>query len=62
MKVFLKFVQTRPTELEIAFKQYDMERSGLLGIEDLKSAMKEAGLRLTNVSNLIGRSLLFLLN
>ena len=51
MKLFMKFVRTHHSELEIAFNQYDMERSGWLGTEDLKSALKEAGLRLTSVSN-----------
>ena len=50
VKLFMKFVRTHHTELEIAFIQYDMERSGWLGIDDLKAAFKEAGLRLTSVS------------
>ena len=52
VKLFMKFVRTHHTELEIAFNQYDMERSGWLGIEDLKAAFKEAGLRLTSVSSI----------
>ena len=52
VKLFTKFVHSHRAELEVAFNQYDMERSGWLGIEDLKSAMKQAGLRLTSVSML----------
>ena len=45
----MTFVRTRHTELEIACSQFDMEGSGWLGLEDLKSAFKQAGLRLTSV-------------
>ena len=50
VKLFMTFVRTRHTELEIACSQFDMEGSGWLGLEDLKSAFKQAGLRLTMVS------------
>ncbi|XP_052781026.1 leucine-rich repeat-containing protein 74A-like isoform X2 [Mya arenaria] len=48
MRLFSKFVGAHQKELATAFHQYDMDRNGLLGLEDVKMALKDAGLRLTS--------------
>ena len=50
IRLFSKFVQAHQTDMSTAFHQYDMDRNGLLGLDDFKLAVKDAGLRLTNVS------------
>lgn len=48
IRLFSIFVQTHQAELRTSFQQFDRDRTGALGIDDLKMALKEAGLRLTN--------------
>lgn len=50
IRLFGTFVQSHQTELRTSFQQFDRDRTGALGVDDLKMALKEAGLRLTNVS------------
>lgn len=53
IRLFSKFVRSRHSDLSTAFQQYDMDRNGLLGLDDFKLAVKDAGLRLTNVCTVI---------
>lgn len=50
IRLFSKFVKSHQIVLGTSFQQYDRDRTGILGIDDLKMALKDAGLRLTNVS------------
>ena len=53
MRLFTKFIQEHRPDLETAFLQQDKDHSGKLSSEDLKTSLKLAGLRLTNVRLII---------
>ncbi|XP_060555228.1 leucine-rich repeat-containing protein 74A-like isoform X2 [Ruditapes philippinarum] len=48
IRLFSKFVQSHQTQLGTSFHQFDRDRTGILGIDEVKTALKDAGLRLTN--------------
>ncbi|XP_076074089.1 uncharacterized protein LOC143045442 isoform X3 [Mytilus galloprovincialis] len=48
MRLFTKFLREHRPDIETAFLQQDKDHSGNLSSEDLKMALKTAGLRLTN--------------
>lgn len=50
LRLFSKFVREHTSDLETAFLQQDKDQSGKLSCDDLKTAFKTAGLRLTSVS------------
>jgi Ca2+-binding EF-hand superfamily protein len=52
IRLFSKFVQSHQTQLGTSFHQFDRDRTGILGIDEVKTALKDAGLRLTNVSRI----------
>ncbi|XP_053378405.1 leucine-rich repeat-containing protein 74A-like isoform X2 [Mercenaria mercenaria] len=48
IRLFNKFVQSHQAQLRTSFQQFDRDRTGILGTDEMKLALKEAGLRLTN--------------
>lgn len=53
MRLFTKFLREHRPDIETAFLQQDKDHSGNLSSEDLKMALKTAGLRLTNVGAIL---------
>lgn len=50
VKLFRRFLQSNQALLELTLRQQDKGREGVVSVDELKHAFREAGFRLTNVS------------